>query len=274
MTLDDSEKVAIIALSLLSISFIVIAGASPSDSNIAPKSTLDGQQLSNTTTQAVQNAGSYTSQTATTIDINTSVESRTQRITTLRVDLESDRGIRITNETLISQGTTQTGSRTVYTDGNTSYRRTNIRGNSTYATQTGQQNRSRISPVNTTRFDAGYAPVVNAVSWAPNETETVSGTNTLRYTATNVSNPEALTGQSTTELSNVSASLWLDQNDVVRKFEVKYTLAANGNTRTTQASLSITNIGSTTVSQPRWLSEAESATSTEQTASPTNQPLG
>lgn len=272
MDLDDTETIAIIVLTVLSISFVLLAGTSlsGSGSELEPKSDIDGQQLSNATAQTIQDAGSYTRQTTTMARTNTSLSaSQNQQNVTLRVDLASDRGIRSTNQSLTRGGTTQTASRSVYTDGNTSYRQTNFRGNTTYETQTGQpRTRGGIRPVNVTRFDSGFAPIVDAVSWDPNGTETVSGTETIKYTATNVTDPRTLTGRSNVTLSNVSGALWLDQNDVVRKFEISYTLGADGETRTTSTELSITNIGSTTVTEPGWVSQARATADTEPTPNP------
>jgi hypothetical protein len=259
MTLDDLERVAALALVILSISFVLFAGTSTSAPGIEPKNSLDGQQLSSATTQAIQDAGSYTSNTTTIIrtDTETAV-SETRRNVTFRVDLESDRGIRVTNETQTGEGSDRVGSRVVYTDGNTSYRRTDIQGNTTYVRQTGPpQTDQDITPVNTTRFEAGYASIINAISWEPNRTETVAGIPTFRYTATNVTNQQGLAGQSDARLSNVTGNIWLDENDVVRKVEIRYTLTANGNTRISHTALSVRNIGSTAVSRPGWVSEAE-----------------
>lgn len=267
MSLNDSEKIAILVLALLSVSFVFIIGSS---SGLEPKDSLDGQQLSNSTTTTIEAAGSYTSQTSRTLSQN---ERLNQQNVTLRIDLDADRGLRITNQTLDSQAITRIGSRTVYTDGNRSYRRTRIGGNTTYATQTGPRQGLRgIRPVNTTGFGASYAPIVDAFQWEANGTVTVAGVDMIRYTATNVTNSAALTGQSGGDLSNVTGTIWLDRDDVVRKLEIRYEVSANGNTRTVRTELTITDIGSTEVTEPAWISEAQAAANTGSPAPATETP--
>jgi len=228
----------------------------PDGPALEPMAQLDGAELTDATSAAVESAGSYTSHTESVFSLNTSLrQSRTLTNTTTRVDLDARHGSRTTTQT-VAVPTQATNSAVVYTDGNTSYRRVNTSQGVDYATQTGAG--SQIVPVNTTAYGQNYTVLTDSFEYEANGTATVAGTTTVRYTSTNLTDTSYFVGNSNATISNATSTMYVDADNVVRRASLSYTIEGTGGSSQTDLTITLTDIGSTTVEEPDWLSDAQS----------------
>jgi hypothetical protein len=235
-----------------------------------PKSNLSYSQLYNATTQTIEDAGSYTSnmsrvQTGETGNSTTLVQTNTTR----RVDFTADKGILITDESVETPQFSQNITISAYTDENGSYSRQMVSDIPSYRTSTGSD-RAGFRTVNISRAELNPLTVINAFEWEPtNGTEEVNGVSTLRYTSTNVTNPILVAGAPREDIANTQASVWLDGTDTVQKLTYSYTVQTDRQNETVESTFVLSDVGSTSVSEPGWVSEAiansEVGTPTEDT---------
>ncbi len=117
----------------------------------------------------------------------------------------------------------------------------------------------------TTYRDPGIAGYLDGLNFSDAGTETVDGVTVDRYEVTDPSqvnasahDPEILTAEG---IETISVTVAVDRDGVVRSFEYHVTGEnANGDPLGYHLSLQYSDVGSTTVSEPAWLSEARSAT--------------
>lgn len=227
------------------------------DTELEPMEELNGSYLNNATTAAVEDGGSYTRNTSYYYEINTTLQqSSSWANTTQRAEFDANRGVRQTTNTVLSEPPVVSTS-TIYTDENGSYARVNESQNISYNSQSG------LEVVNLTTYNQNYTFMTAAFEYEANGTETIDGTTTVRYTSTNLSDASYLGGGENVTVSNETSTLYVDADGVVRQAHVAYALEADRGTSETDLTITLTDIGSTTVEEPSWLSEATSATPTE-----------
>jgi len=249
-----------IALSVAIALLVVTAGCSGflgggGNGYDANGSELDGATLTNQTAAAVESSGSYTLNSTATITgerQGSTVTSATDE--TMRIDFESDRGIRSTERTLSSDSATQSVSVVVYTDGSTSYRRQNGSNGVTYDVQEGGYSGvGSTTPVNTTGFAQNYTGFVDEFGWERNGTETVDGVTVTSYAA--------VQNGTSAGIGNASGQLLVDSDGVIREITLSYTLTDAGSPTTIELSIVLSDVGSTTVEEPDWVAEAQAQSS-------------
>jgi len=231
----------------------LLGGGEPS---LEPKDELDGEQLTNSTKTSVEDAGSYTIHSrSTTIQGNRTLSVNV----TSHVNFEIDRGVRVYNQTAIGFIFRQNASAVVYTDQGTSYRRQNTSRGVSYDTQQGSSpGRGGITPVNVTAFNVNYTSIVDSFAWESNGTTTVDGTETIQYQSTELTDPSTFTSDQNSTVTASNSTVLLDRHDVVRELSIEFSVEdGEGQTVTVRRTLTLSNIGSTTVNEPGWLPEAQ-----------------
>jgi hypothetical protein len=224
---------------------------------------LDGAALNDATAAAVEAAGSYTLQSNTVFATRQSTgSSLTQTTTTTRVDLEANTGIRVSDQTVSSPRFEQNTSRVVYTEDNVSYQKLTSSRGSNYSSQEGEATGlGGINTVNVTGYSQNLRYLSDGLVWQDNGTETVDGVTTTRYTLAGLSNVTAFTGNTTATITDMSGTLLVDDDDVVRRTAISYTAETRRGTTTVQFRFDLVDVGSTTVEEPDWTSRAESSDS-------------
>jgi len=224
---------------------------------------LDGEELNNATRAAVEDAGSYT------LDSLFAIVSQTRRgqtvsrqVGTTQVDLEAEQGLRVSDQSFEAPRDSQTISTTVYTEGNTSYRQRITSEGTNYTTQEGAPtNVSGVTPVNTSTFVQNLTYVTDGLVWETNGTTTVDGDNVTEYTLAGLEDQEAYTERIRGTLTDIGGTLYVDDDDVVRQASLVYETESRVGTSTLQSQFTVRDIGSTTVEEPEWTSEADDADS-------------
>ncbi len=220
---------------------------------------LDGEELNDATRTAVEDAGSYTHQS---LFLTASQTQRgqavTRRTSTTQVDLEAEQGLRVSELSVDSPQSTQNSSTTVYTEGNTSYQQRITSEGTNYSTQEGEPTGfGGINPVNTSGFSQNLTFVTDGLVWEENDTTTVDGDTVTEYTLAGLEDQDAFTEGTRATLTDISGTLYVDDDDVVRQVSLAYEAESRAGTSTTQIQLTLSEIGSTTVEEPEWTSEAE-----------------
>lgn len=219
----------------------------------------DGQSLTDATGEAVDDAGSYTLETSTVLTQSQQGVTVTERLnSTIRVDFDAQQGVRESTQRRSNGNQTQEVSSTVYTDGNTSYRRQVVGGNTTYDTQEGAPTGLRgIRPVNVSSFTQNYTQLVDALDWEQDGTEDVDGTTATRYTATGVADKELLGLGDNATVESTEGSLLVD-DDVIQRMSLSLDVEGARTPNSIDIEIGLSEVGSTTVAEPDWISEAES----------------
>lgn len=150
--------------------------------------------------------------------------------------------------------------RDLYHDGTTGYAKTEVgEVKDTYTTSNSSLAAFRDHLVNTSEIDGWLANV----SFEETGTVTRDDETLLRYNATEVDDREAFFY--TTEFStidsveSVDSTLLIDEEGIIRSFNVTVTYTFADQTRNGTISYRVTDIDSTTVEEPDWLDAAESA---------------
>jgi len=218
-------------------------------------SELDGATLTNQTTDAVESSGSYTLNSTARITGERQGQTVTSGTDEARqIEFESDRGVRSTDRTLSSDRGTQSVSAVVYTDGDTSYRRQNASGNVSYDVQEGgYSGAGSTTPVNTTDFDQNYTSFVDEFGWEHNGTDTVDGVTVTSYTT--------VQNGTSAGIRNASGRMLIDSDGVIRELTLSYTFIDAGSPTTIELSIVLSDLGSTTVEEPDWVSDAQAGSS-------------
>lgn len=235
------------------------ANNSTDGQTIEPMEQLNGSELTNATSAAAEDGGSYTVETDSYVLTNSSLgQSEGVTNTTTRVDFAADRGIRVSNQTSFGSPTGN-GSIVVYTDGNTSYQRINSSRGVSYSVQTGTG--FQIQPVNTTAYTQNYTGLTDAFEYEANGTTTVDGTTVVRYDSTNLTDASVFVGtNSNATVSNSSNTLYVDDDGVVRRVDLSYTVSSEAGSSRIDLTSTLTDVGSTSVEEPGWLDEAQNST--------------
>lgn len=224
---------------------------------------LDGEELNDATAAAVEDAGSYTyAQNIFSVSETQRGQSRTQITRTTQVDFEAGQGLRVSERAISSPQYNQNGTTTVYTENNTSYRERVTSEGTNYSTQEGEPTGfGGIVPVNTTGFNQNLSFVSDGVVWEENTTTTVDGDTVTRYDLAGVEDTSMFTRGSDARLTDIGGTLYVDEDDVIRQVSIGYSVETDSGTSSTQVQFTLTDIGSTTVEEPEWTSDAEDADS-------------
>jgi len=220
-------------------------------------SDLDGQTITDTTSSAVEDAGSFTVETDSAFTATQGGEEQTSASSSsLRVDLENDRGIRNQTQSFSTGNETQEQVSVVYTDGDTSYRKQTTQGETTYDQQEGPaQSFGGIQPVNTTAFSQNYTSIVDGFSWEQDGSGEVDGVAVTEYSLTGEVDKDALNLGENATVEDASGTLYIDGDGVLRQADIAYTVTTEEGTSSIDATTKLTDVGSTTVEEPAWLSE-------------------
>lgn len=218
---------------------------------------LDGQTLTDATSDTIESAGSFTVETTTTFSSSQGGEERTSTSdSSLRVNLDDDRGIRNQTRTIDSGNGVQEQSTVVYTDGDTSYRKQTAQGETTYDQQDGEpQSFGGIQPVNTSAFAQNYTGIVDGFTWEQTGSSEVDGVAVTEYSLTGEPDKETLNLGENATIENASGTLYVDGNGAVRQADIAYTVTTAQGTTSIDATTTLLDVGSTTVEEPGWLSE-------------------
>ncbi len=218
---------------------------------------LDGQTLTDATSETVESAGSFTVETTSTLTSSQNgQEQASTSDSTLRVNLDDDRGIRNQTRTIDSGDGVQEQSTVVYTDGTTSYRQQTAQGETSYDQQDGEpQSFGGIQPVNTTAFAQNYTGIVDGFSWEQSGSSEVGDVAVTEYSLTGEPDKETLNLGENATIEDSSGTLSVDSDGVVRQADIAYTVTTEQGTTSIDATTTLSNVGSTTIEEPGWLSD-------------------
>lgn len=208
---------------------------------------LDGETVSTDHVAAIEDAGSYT------YDVTFEAadgESSLSIDAHIEADMESDEAYSVQESNFFGNQTTYK-----YTSGNVTYERSVSEGDEENA-QYKTSDDSRVEPVNTT---PSFEPtLVDGVEWSQEGTEERDGVGVTRYESTGVANVTALVGAGTDaeNVTNVSATMLVDADGVVRQYDLTYTVEEGDSETTVTYEVSTSAVGSTSVEEPDWLDEA------------------
>jgi len=213
---------------------------------------INGTALTEGTAAVVEDAGSYT---ITSRLSQASQRSATVLNTTARVDFDARQGTRTTNLTVTGASFLENTTTVVYTADNTSYQRQANSSDVTYTVQQGgpQTQSAGISPVNVTQFNTTFSRLADSYVWTENGTQTIDGVETTRYTLLRIDQSGT---QSSGQVTEARGTLFVDDDDAVRAFETTTIVEGRAGTTRTTRTVRVTDIGSTTVEEPDWTSQA------------------
>lgn len=215
---------------------------------------LDGETIDNESSARVTDDGSYTLERITTLNTSgDSVSYEATQETTVRVDFDAGRGIR-ERDSQIDLDSSQPPTSITYTDGTGTYRKEGTGENATYVTV---EEESFVQPVNTSAFDQNFASLIDGIAWERGGSTTVDGVAVTRYDVGNVTNATAVLGQ-VNDIESVDGSLYVDSSGLVRKLSLQAEFTRNDGTIVANVTQTVTSVGSTTVKEPDWLSQAQS----------------
>lgn len=167
-----------------------------------------------------------------------------------------------TDDQYLQRSTSAFGNSTLYTAGNTSYQRSQY-GNQTQVARTDRS-------VNVTAAVRGSSTleifISHNVTYEQVGTETFDGDEVMRYEAEGVDKLSEEFRNSTGEnltVTDFSATLLLDGEGRVRKFSADFSFTRNGETSNTTFVTTVTDVGSTDVEEPDWVSQANATTQTQ-----------
>jgi hypothetical protein len=219
--------------------------------------TLTRGEVTTQTADSVATAGSYTLYSTALFDEsgpNGRVRSRAN--TTTRVDLVAGRGLETTNRSTVAGNSHRSVWTASYTAGNTTSWRLNTSQGVSYGSQNGTQGLPPfVSPVTTDRFTQNYTGLTGGFDWERNGTARVGTLTAARYTIAGVADPTVLRGGPNATLSNVTGTLLVDRNGVVRRSDLRYTVITETTRTNVTLSTTLTDVGATTVTEPAWVSE-------------------
>jgi hypothetical protein len=230
------------------------------DGYSASGSELDGATLSDATAAAVQSAGSYTlNQSSSIVATQQGTEFTTEAELRTKVNFDAERGLREQQQRRSGGEQSREITSTVYTDGNTSYRQQEGGGNTSYDMQEGGASGiSGINAVNVTGFNQNFTPIIDGLGWERTGSEEVDGVAVTRYDVTGIENESALGLGGSTTLTNVNGSMFVDGDGVTRQISLEYDAESGGSTSTLEVTITVSELGSTTVEEPDWVSKAQS----------------
>lgn len=211
---------------------------------------LDPTRLNAATAAAVEEAGSFTVRTRART-VGQSARGRTVSLSnsTTRVDLDSSQGIRSSNRSSVGLPFGQNATTVVYTANGTSYRQQTTSDGVNYSTQQGT---GAFRPVSVSSFNGNFALLTRGLVWTENGTRTIDGVTATRYTLRSVAesgDPDA------PAVTDARGTLLVDDG-VVRAAGYSIATASQRGSARTTFSYRLTDVGSTTVTEPDWTSEA------------------
>lgn len=227
--------------------------------SLEPVEELNASYLNDNTEAAVQDGGSYTSETTFYQYLNSSRgESESWTNSTQRVEFDASQGARETTLTVLGDQS-RISTQDVYTENDTTYQRLNSSLGVSYEVQSGAN--GTVQPVNTSSFSQNYTILTDSFAYEADGTATVDDTTTVRYSSTNLTDDRYFVSGENATISNASSTLYVDADGVVREATISYTIGSDGATSTTEVTFSLSDIGSTSVDEPGWVDEARNSTS-------------
>ena len=168
----------------------------------------------------------------------------------VEADTESDEAYSVQESNFLGNQTAYK-----YTSGNATYEKTVREGDEENAQYTTSED-GAVEPVNTT--PSFQASLVDGLEWSQEGTEELNGVGVTRYESTGVANVTALVGAGTDagNVTNVSATMLVDADGVVRRYDLTYTVVEADSETTVTYEVETTDVGSTSVEEPDWLDEA------------------
>ena len=208
---------------------------------------LDGENVSSDHAAAIEDAGSYT------FDVSFEAadgESSLSIDAHIEADMESGEAYSVQESNLFGNQTTYK-----YTSGDATYEKTVREGDEENA-QFASSEESQVEPVNTT---PSFEPtLVDGLEWSQEGTEEHGDVGVTRYESSGVANVTALVGAGTDaeNVTNVSATMLVDADGVVRQYDLTYTVEEGDSETTVTYEVETSAVGSTGVEEPDWLDEA------------------
>lgn len=209
---------------------------------------------------ALESAGSFTSEVNITQDIVQDGNKTTVQINQwTAIDTEANKGLRKQRFTGLFGGN-MTINTSSYTSGDTTYMRAQSPFQGTqYLNASAPYNESgQVQPVNVTQA-GGETYISQNITWSEAGTTTFKGVSVTKYTADGEASfpglAESMGGNLTIE--SVNAQALVDDDGVVRHMTLHVSgTQQNGNSVTSTIELTTTEVGSTTVQEPSWISKA------------------
>ncbi len=233
------------------------SGVSPFSSDVSPPNGFNESGITDAETAADQHMAALSKHDNYTQTMNfTSTESEGKINLSVQVDEANERAnmdgrIEGEGEELLSVE--------LYQDENMTYEKTDMPLFGTvYNTSEEPFSSFRENQTNDTDMDQWLA---NS-SFEEGDTVTRDDETLYRYNATDVDEPDAFTntsGVSNGSIDSFNATLLVDEEGIVRSFEFDIAYTADGETEETMGELRVTDVDSTTVNEPDWLEEAETA---------------
>lgn len=217
---------------------------------------LNGTVLENESAAAVESAGSYTSEERIHFEYPDDDNiSYYEQITTKRVDLANETGIKEAETESQTFGNTSNSSTVVYTDGDTSYQeRIDEMGEVSYSSS--EDPYSFISGVNVTHYEESYENLVEGLAWENTGDEGFNGVGVTRYEVGGVDNKTKLFGENST-VESVSGTMLIDEQGLVHQLNFSTTYELDGETVSGEVNWTLSAVGETTVEEPDWLGKAK-----------------
>lgn len=281
MRTDAAQSVRQVAVIVAVVAMVALAGCSSGGStttapgtdttsepdtttepNATPSVDVEPANVSESHAAALSAAGSFTSRVDITQEVvqdgNTTAISVDRRTA---IDLEAGTGLRFQSSTGLL-GPNTTINTTSYTAGDTTYMRVTsplqdeprlLNASEPYSPN------SNVQPVNASQA-RGEAYIGQNVTWSSNGTTTVDGTTVARFTASGAENlPDIAASMSSSNLTveRLDAEMLVDSDGVVRRLTLDVSgTQANGNSVSSSIEYTVTEIGSTNVSEPGWVADA------------------
>lgn len=253
---------------------LIIAGCSaptapePDDSTFEslPQSDLNATEITNAHVTGLSAAESYVIQTQQQTVTETTNVSVTQQIeSTRRINLRTDQELLIATTTQRqevqsqsqSQSQSQPQSRSIqstdryYNDNGTIYVNQTQSNRSQYAIQQGQQ-----ATVNTTAQRSLIERLIKTIEYSRVEQTQRGDTAVVRYELQSVTDVQNLTQSSTATVQNATSTLVIDENGIVRELRLDGRFRTDSRTLQITFTTNYTQLGETTVSEPKWTDNA------------------
>ena len=222
---------------------------------------------------ADQHAAALADQDSYALALNTTTPSSGTQASVTAVQRANISSQQAYNELNISTQTGQIVTESYYNE-STGYTRTN----SSLASEAGPQYNVSRQPFRVTYNSTvtTFQGFLGNASYGAAQSVERDGETLIRYEATELTDPAAFLNMPLSDITaeNVSefnASVFVDQNGVIRSLSYSATYTTEGTTTTTTLDLRITDLNATTVNEPEWLAEAKTNTSLQSTVTTTGQ---
>jgi hypothetical protein len=235
-----------------------------SDADDGSDSAGDGLSVTADHTEALRNAGSFTSSLNIT---STTTQNGTDSTTGIELDVMIDQGgdRGYINQTIGSRlGDINAES---YTAGEETFQRSSSPFGTQYFYGTEPYADSNVTPVNVTSAGVGGEQLLfgaGNLTWTEEGSDTRDGVDVTHYSVSDADAIEQAGGQlapNATSIDSVSVDAYVDGDGIVREMSWSFSgIDQNGNEFDFESTYRTTDVGSTTVEEPGWLDEAREQT--------------